>query len=75
MIGSVCGPIGEVDAVADRRVAGPPDPDDPAVLDPDVGLDDAEHRVDDERARDDDVELATVRRPRPAPSASRRFLA
>ena len=57
MIGSVCGPIGEVDAVADRRVPGAPDPDDPAVLDADVRLHDADDRVDDERAGDDDVEL------------------
>ena len=39
MIGRVCGPISQLDPVADRRVARPPDPDDPAVLDPDVGLD------------------------------------
>ena len=47
----------ELDAVADRAVAGPSDADDPAVLDADVGLDDAEDRVDDERAGDDRVEL------------------
>ena len=47
----------EVDAVADRRAAGPPDAGDPAVLDADVGLDDADHGVDDERAREHDVEL------------------
>ena len=38
-------------------VARPPDADDPAVLDADVGLDDADRRVDDDRAGDDDVEL------------------
>ena len=54
----------ELDPVADRGVAGPPDPDDPAVLDPDVGLDDADRRIDDERAGDDGVELR--RRARPA---------
>ena len=47
----------QLDAVADRRVAGTPDADDPAVLDPDVGLDDADQRIDDERTRDDHVEL------------------
>ena len=35
-----------------RPIAG-----DPAVLDADVGLDDADDRVDDERAGEDDVEL------------------
>ena len=53
----VCGPIDEVDAVADRRVARPPDAGDPPVLDPDVRLDDAEDGVDDERAGEHDVEL------------------
>ena len=47
----------ELDPVADRRVPRPPDADDPAVLDPDVGLHDADRRVDDDRAGDDDVEL------------------
>ena len=51
VIGCVCGPMVQVDAVADVRVAGPTDPDDPAVLDADVRLDDAEGRVDDDRAR------------------------
>ena len=41
----------QLDAVADRVVAGAADADDPAVLDADVGLDDADDRVDDERAR------------------------
>ena len=47
----------EVDPVADRGVPGPADAGDPAVLDADVGLDDADDRVDDERAGEDDVEL------------------
>ena len=50
-------PDRQVDPVADVRVAGPPDPDDPAVLDPDVGLDDADRGIDDDGAGDDDVEL------------------
>ena len=37
---------------------GPPDPDDPAVLDPEVGLHDAEERVDDDHRADHRVELA-----------------
>ena len=53
----------ELDPVADRWVAGPTDADDPAVLDADVGLDDADRRVDDDRAGHDHVEL---RRARPA---------
>ena len=51
----------EVDAVADRRAPGPADARDPPVLDADVGLDDADDRVDDERAGEDDVELRRVR--------------
>jgi hypothetical protein len=47
----------EVDPVRDRRAARPPDAGDPAVLDADVGFDDAQHRVHDERAGQDDVEL------------------
>ena len=52
------GPIVQVDAGGDVRVAGAPDPDDAAVLDPDVRLHDAEERVDDEHAGDQHVELA-----------------
>ena len=63
MIGWVCGPIGSSMPSLIAGVAGPPDPDDPAVLDADVGLDDADDGIDDERAGDDDVEL---RRARPA---------
>ena len=48
----------EVDAVGDVRVARPPDPGDPPVLDPDVRLHDAEERIEHDRARDDRVELA-----------------
>ena len=57
MIGCVCGPIGSSMPSLIAGVAGPPDADDPAVLDPDVRLDDADERIDDERAGDDDVEL------------------
>ncbi len=57
MIGCVCGPIGRSIPSLIARIAGPPDTDDPAVLDPDVRLDDADDRIDDERAGDDDVEL------------------
>ena len=63
MIGRVCGPIGELDAVADRAAAGPSDADDPAVLDADVGLDAAEDRVEHERAGDDRVQLRRTGRP------------
>ena len=57
-------PDDEVDAVADRRVAGAPDTRDPAVLDPDVRLDHADRRVDHDRADHDRVELrGTGRRP------------
>ena len=52
----------QFDTVADPLIAGAADADDPAVLDADVGLDDAQDGVDDERARDHDVELG-VRRP------------
>ena len=38
-------------------VAGASDAHDAAILDADVGLDDADDRVDDQRAGDDDVEL------------------
>ena len=58
----------QLDAVAYRLVPGPPDADDPPVLDPDVGLDDAEDRIEDERAGDDRVQLrvrgAALGRPR-----------
>ena len=47
----------QVDPVADVRVAGPADTDDPAVLDPDVGLDHPDRRVDDEDPGDHHVEL------------------
>ena len=57
MIGCVCGPIGSSMPSLIAGVPGPPDADDPAVLDPDVGLDDADDGIDDERAGDDDVEL------------------
>ena len=39
MIGCVCGPIGSSMPSLIAAVTGPPDPDDPAVLDPDVRLD------------------------------------
>ena len=51
------------DVVGDVGVAGPPDRDDPAVLDPDVALEDAEHRIEDQRAADDQVELAVAAAP------------
>ena len=63
----------QLDPVADRVVAGPPDADDAAVLDPDVGLDHAEHRVQDEGAGHDRVELGGPGRPWVAPG--RRVLA
>ena len=47
-----------VDAVHDLRVAGLADAGDAAVLDPDVALDDPEHRVDHEHVRDHEVERA-----------------
>ena len=53
----------ELDPVADRRVPGPPDADDPPVLDPDVGLDDPDRRIDDDGARDDEASLAVDARP------------
>ena len=73
----------EVDAVADRRAPGPADAGDPAVLDPDVRLDDADDGVDDERAGEHHVELrrparaVPLRHPRAevlrvAPDAARR---
>ena len=52
----------EVHAVGDVGVAGPPDPGDPSVLDPDVRLHDAEQWIQHDRARDDRVELALARR-------------
>ena len=52
----------QVDAVHDVRVAGPPDTHDAAVLDADVGLDDPDQRIDDDRAADHGVELALGRR-------------
>jgi hypothetical protein len=48
------------DAGLDARVAGVADPDDAAVLDADVGLDDAELRVEDEGVGDDEVEAVGV---------------
>ena len=62
MIGWVCGPIAQLDAVADAGVAGPPDADDAAVLDADVGLDRADDGVEDEGAGDDGVELRMATR-------------
>ena len=56
-------PDRQVDPVADVRVAGSADPDDPAVLDPDVGLDDTDRRVDDDDPGDDDIELGRAGRP------------
>jgi hypothetical protein len=60
----------QVDALADAGIAGPPDAHDPAVLDPDVGLDDPDRGVDDDGAEDDGVELgrprvAALRQPDP----------
>jgi hypothetical protein len=55
-------PDGEIDAGRDVGVAGTPDAHHSAVLDADVGLDDPQQRVDDERARDQHVELAVGRR-------------
>ena len=52
----------EVDAVADRRAPGPADARDPAVLDADVGLHDADDGVDNDRAGEHDVELRRPRR-------------
>ena len=46
------------DAVHDRRVAGLADADDAAVLDADVALDDAEHRIDHHGVADHHVERA-----------------
>jgi hypothetical protein len=43
----------ELDPVADRRVAGAADADDPAVLDADVGLDDPDRSGRSRRAGDD----------------------
>ena len=64
-------PDRQVDPVADVGVARPADPDDPAVLDPDVGLDDPDRRVDEDDAGDHDVELGWpgrgVRLAHPAP--------
>src|SRR2546427_12487493 len=56
------GADGHVDAVHDVWVAGPPDTHDAAVLDADVGLDDPEQRIDDDRATDHGVELTLGRR-------------
>ena len=47
-----------IDAVHDRRVAGLAEADDPAVLDAEVALDDAEHRIDDDDVADQHVERA-----------------
>src|SRR2546421_10306550 len=52
----------QVDAVHDVRVAGPSDTHDAAVLDADVGLDDPDQGIDDDRATDHGVELALGRR-------------
>jgi hypothetical protein len=51
----------ELDPVADRRVAGPPDPDDPALLDSDVGLDDPDRWIDQKRPGDDGIQLGVRR--------------
>ena len=49
-------PVG--DAVHDVRVAGLADTDDAAVVDADVGLDDADQGIEDDGVRDDQVERA-----------------
>ena len=51
-------------AVHDLRVPGLADADDAAVLDPDVGLHDAQHGVDQHDVRDHEVERALRRRDR-----------
>jgi hypothetical protein len=47
----------QVDALGDRIAPRAADARDPAVLDPDIGLDGAEDRIDDEDARYDGIEL------------------
>ena len=61
----------QLDAVADRAVARPPDADDPPVLDADVRLDRADERVEDERAGDDDIELGRTRAALDRPGSQR----
>src|SRR5204862_5836068 len=57
-------PDAELDPIADPGVAGTADPGDAPVLDPYVGLDDPDRRVDDDGADDDRVELARADRAR-----------
>ena len=61
MIGWVCGPMRSSIPSTDPLVPGPPDADDAPVLDPDVGLDGTDDRVEHERAGDDDVQLGIAR--------------
>ena len=63
MIGLVWGPIGRSMPSLIAGLPARPMPGDPAVLDADVRLDDADHGIDDEGAGDDDVELRRRRRP------------
>jgi hypothetical protein len=60
-IGAVCGPMSSSIRSLIARFPARPTPTSAAVLDADVGLDDADRRVDDDRARDDDVELRRAR--------------
>ena len=64
----VCGPMTRSMPSLIAGLPGAPDTDDPAVLDPDVGLDDADDRIEHEHAGDDDVQL---RRARAGPCAIR----
>jgi hypothetical protein len=50
-----------LDSGHDVRIACLADPDDPAVADADIGLDDASDRVDDRCVLDDDVENSVRR--------------
>ena len=45
-----------VDAILDERISGVPDPDDPAVLDPDVAFDDALNSVENQRVGNDQIQ-------------------
>jgi hypothetical protein len=55
-------PDRQVDTIHDVGVPGAADADDAAVLDPDVGLHDADPGIDDDHTRDHGVELAVARR-------------
>ena len=55
---------GHGDAVLDERISRVADADDAAVLDADVGLDHARHRIEDERVGDDEVERLRRQRER-----------